>query len=241
MSIIRFEGVTKLYKNGRGIRDLSLAIEQGQIYGLIGPNGSGKTTAMKIMTGLIQADSGAVEVFGANPAEAIETALANVGCLIETPSFYPYFTARQNLEYIGRLYPACPPGQIVQTLERVGLAPYIDERVSNFSLGMKQRLGMAMALFTDPELLVLDEPGNGLDIEGMADVRAILQAQARKGRTILISSHLAAELEQICTDVAILREGVLLDIAKVPELLTEYGSIEKYYLALIGAKKGLAS
>lgn len=241
MSVVEIKNLTKLYKNGRGIRDLSLNIEKGQVFGLLGPNGSGKTTTMKVMAGLIRANNGEVKLFGHDIGEAQENALQNVSCMIETPSFYSYLTAGQNLEIIRKLYSNIPQARIAHMLKVVGLSNNVNEKAEKFSLGMKQRLGLALTLLSEPELIILDEPCNGLDIEGMADVRAIIRKQAEIGRTILISSHLAGEIEQICTNVAIIRDGALLDVANVPELLSEYGSVENYYLELVGHGKEMAS
>lgn len=241
MSIVEISHLTKIYKNGRGISDLSFHIEKGQVFGLLGPNGSGKTTTMKSMTGLIRPDSGEIRIFGHNPGEDIEKAMQQVGCIIENPSFYPYLSARQNLEIIRKLYPDCAEAAIEHKLKQLDLSDYQDEKVEKYSLGMKQRLGLCMTLLTEPEVLILDEPSNGLDIEGMAQVRGIIKEQARKGKTILISSHLAGEIEQICTDVAIIRDGVILSAAKVPQLLAEYGSVENYYLTLINSGKEAVS
>lgn len=237
MNVVTITSLTKQYKNNRGIKDLSLSIEQGQVYGLLGPNGSGKTTTMKAMTGLIHPDKGEVRIFGHNPAENMRQAMANVGCIIESPAFYPYMTARQNLEIISKLYNGCSAAAMEHMLGTLGLADRQHEKAEKYSLGMKQRLGLAMALLPEPELLILDEPSNGLDIEGMALVRSIIKAQAAKGRTILISSHLAGEIEQVCTDVAIIREGTLLSTARVPDLLAAYGSVENYYLSLINERE----
>ena len=241
MAIVELSQLTKTYKNGRGIKNLSLAIEKGWVYGLLGPNGSGKTTTMKAMVGLIRPDSGKVRILGHDPGEETKLALQNVGCLIETPSFYPYLTARQNLEIISKLYGGVPEARHGNMLEMVGLGAYAHEKAEKFSLGMKQRLGLAMTLLSDPQLLILDEPMNGLDIEGMADVRGIIKNQVEKGRTILISSHLAGEIEQVCTHVAIIKDGSLVGAVDVPELVCEYGSVEKYYLSLVANKKEMAS
>lgn len=241
MSVVEISHLTKIYKNDRGIRDMSFSIEKGQVFGLLGPNGSGKTTTMKIMTGLIRPDSGDVKIFGHNPGEDMEKAMQRVGCMIENPAFYPYLTARQNLEIIRKLYPNCSEAAIGHMLDQLGLSDYKNEKVEKYSLGMKQRLGLCMTLLSEPELLILDEPSNGLDIEGMAQVRGIIKEQAKRGRTILISSHLAGEIEQVCTDVAIIRDGVFLSAAKVPHLLNDYGSVENFYLTLINNGKELAS
>lgn len=241
MIVVKLSHITKTYKNGRGVKDLSLNIEKGQIYGLLGPNGSGKTTAMKIMAGLVHSDSGQATIFGEEPGENIEKALRYVGCLIESPSFYPYLTARQNLELVRKFYPGCSQASIGPLLERLGISAYQDEQVKKYSLGMKQRLGLAMALLSEPQLLILDEPTNGLDIEGMSTVRNILLEQAEKGRTVLLSSHLAGEIEQICTDVAIIKDGSFLSAAKVSGLLAIYGSVENYYLTVINNGKEMVS
>lgn len=233
MSIVEIDGLTKLYKNGKGVRDITLNIEKGQIYGLLGPNGSGKTTTMKAMTGLLQPDSGGVRLFGHNPNEDMLQAMADTGCIIESPSMYAYMTGRQNMEIISRLYPGCKQAAIQHNLERLGLSARQDDKVEKYSLGMKQRLGLAMTLLPSPELLILDEPSNGLDIEGMALVREIILEQAAQGKTMLVSSHLAGELEQVCTHVAVIMEGALLATAAMPGLLEEYGSLEKYYLSLV--------
>ena len=233
MNVLELSHLTKIYKNNRGIKDLSFSIEKGQVYGLLGPNGSGKTTTMKIITGLVHADIGNVKIFGCNPDDDFEKAMQNVGCMIENPGFYPYLTARQNLEIVRKLYLNCPEAAVDHILEQVGLSKYQHDKTEKYSLGMKQRLGLAMTLISEPEFIIFDEPMNGLDIEGMALVRNIIKNQVQKGRTILISSHLAVEIEQVCTHTAIIRDGVLLNEAKVPELLAVYGSVENYYLSLV--------
>jgi len=241
MNIVELSSLTKIYKNGRGIRNLSLNIEKGQVFGLLGPNGSGKTTTMKIMAGLILPNSGEARIFGHTPSDDMEQAMQKVSCMIETSSFYPYLTSGQNLEIIRRLYHGIPEARKNQVLQLVGLASHVNEKAEKFSLGMKQRLGLAMTLLPDPELLILDEPYNGLDIEGMADVRDIIKNQAQRGRTIIISSHLAGEIEQVCTHVAVIRDGALLSSAALPKLLTEYGSVESYYMELISHREEIAS
>ena len=233
MIAAQITNLTKKYKNGRGIEDLSLSIEEGRVTGLLGPNGSGKTTTMKLMCGLITPDSGEMRIFDRDPVESIEQVMENVGCLIESPAFHPYLTAVQNLEIIRRLYPDCPKARVLHVLEQVGLLQYKDDKTGRFSLGMKQRLGLAMTMLSEPQMLILDEPMSGLDIEGMADIRQIIIREAKNGKTILISSHLSSEIQEICTDIAVIREGRLIATAKVPEILANFGSVENYYLNLI--------
>ena len=237
MAVVQLDHLSKHYKNQRGLHELSLNINRGQVYGLLGPNGSGKTTTMKLMVGLIRPDSGRALILGEDPSMATAKALAGVGCLIENPIFYPYLSAEQNLALVERLYPQVSPVAIDHVLEQVGLFSYRRERTAHYSWGMKQRLGLALALISQPELLILDEPFRGLDIEGMAEVRRIIKTQAEQGRTIMLSSHLAGELEQLCTDVAVIREGRLLSTARMQELLQQWDSLEAYYLHLIGSGK----
>lgn len=237
MNIVEFSNLTKTYKNNRGIKDITFNIEKGQIFGLLGPNGSGKTTIMKIMTGLIFQNSGRVKIFGYDLEENREEAMRDVGCTIENPSIYTYLTAKQNLDIVKNLYSDCSDANVNHILEQFDLSQYKNEKVKKFSLGMKQKLGLAMTLISNPSFLILDEPSNGLDIEGKADIRSIIRKEAKKGKTILISSHLANEIEEVCTDVAIIRNGELLSVDKVPELMKAYGGIENYYLTLVNSKK----
>lgn len=233
MGAISLTNLTKLYRNGRGVRDLTLNIENGQVFGLLGPNGSGKSTAMKLMTGLLQPDMGMVRIFGADLEAQREQAIFYVGSMIEAPSLHPYLSARQNLSIVQNLAPECPVARIDHVLDMVKLSRYSNDKVSSFSMGMKQRLGLAMALLPNPDLLILDEPTNGLDIEGVAQFRDIIREQAAAGKAILLSSHIAHEIEQICTDVAVINEGMLTCVANVPKLLQQYGSVEQFYLELV--------
>lgn len=241
MGAISLTNLTKLYRNGRGVRDLTLEIESGQVYGLLGPNGSGKSTAMKLMTGLLQPDSGTVRIFGADMRENREQAIFYVGSMIETPSLYPYLSAKQNLSLVQNLSPACPDARIGHVLDMVRLSTYANDKVFGFSTGMKQRLGLAMALLPDPDLLILDEPTNGLDIEGVAEFRDIIREQAAAGKTIMLSSHIAYEIEQICTDVAVLSNGMLKCTGNVSKLLMRYGSVEEFYLEFARTEGEIAS
>jgi len=241
MGAISLTNLTKTYRNGRGVRDLTLNIESGQVFGLLGPNGSGKSTAMKLMTGLLHPDEGTVSIFDADVQNNREQALIHVGSMIEAPSLHPYLTARQNLSLIQNLSTDCLTTRIDHVLALVRLTSYTNDKVSSFSMGMKQRLGLAMALLPNPDLLILDEPTNGLDIEGVAEFRDIIKGQVKAGKTILLSSHIADEVERICTDVAIISEGKLKCTANVDKLLEKYESVEQFYLDFIRAEGGLAS
>lgn len=235
MTVVRIENLTKKYANRRGVEDLSFEVKAGEVLGLLGPNGSGKTTAMKAMTGLLKPDSGIITLFGMDSEEKLPAILERTGCMIETPGLYPYLTAEQNLRLTGRFYPGFDTDAVVPLLEQVGLLAQRREKVRKFSMGMKQRLALAAALLPKPDLLVLDEPTNGMDIEGAALFRELLLQERERGCAVVLSSHLAAEMEQLCTHVAVLKEGVLVDRASVPEVLERYGSIERYYLRVTNA------
>lgn len=241
MYAVDLNNITKQYGNHRGIKNITFQVKKGQIMGLLGPNGSGKTTIMKVMTGLVFPDSGECKIFGSQLSDNRIEVLKETGCLLEHTGFYPYLTARQNLEVVKRLYPDCPKARIDDILEQVGLFAYQDEKVKRYSLGMKQRLGIAMAMISNPDLLILDEPFNALDIEGMAKVKQMIRHESLKGKTVLLSSHLAAELEQVCTHIAIMKNGNLIEVADTNHVVREYGSLERYYLSLVNRKQVKAS
>ncbi|KZL91719.1 ABC transporter ATP-binding protein [Clostridium magnum] len=232
------DNLTKTYKNGRGIKSVSFQVNEGDIYGLLGPNGSGKTTTMKIITGLSRADEGDVQIFGRSVENDGEKSLEHIGCLIEAPAVYEYMSAKKNLENAAAYYKDIKAPRIEDILRQTGLLQYQNDKVKEFSLGMKQRLGLALALLSNPKLVILDEPANGLDIEGMVAIREIIMTQAKsKGITFLISSHLAHELEVMCNKIAIMKEGRLLKTATIKEVLEKSGSLEKYFLETVESRK----
>jgi ABC-type multidrug transport system ATPase subunit len=229
--ILTVEGVSKLYVSGRGVRDVAFDVGQGEIFGLIGPNGAGKTTLLKMILGLIRPDRGTIRLFGHSVADRFEQAMASVGCLIETAEAYEYMSAYDNLKLAARFYPNLPKSRVEEALEEVGLAPYKRERVSGFSLGMKQRLALASALLSKPRLVVLDEPANGLDIEGMAEIRGTIARLAREeGIAFLVSSHLIHDLSLIAGRIGILQNGTLIRTGSVTELLPDGTSLEQYVI-----------
>ncbi|XID92622.1 ABC transporter ATP-binding protein [Paenibacillaceae bacterium WGS1546] len=230
--IVEIEGLTKTYRNRRGIREIGLTVRKGDVYGLFGPNGAGKTTVMKIMTGLSRADRGTVRLFGHDVAEHYERAMAKVGVLIETAEAYVYLSGRKNLELAARLYPDLPAARVDEVLELVGLGGAKHEKVGHYSLGMKQRLGLAAAMLSKPELLVLDEPTNGLDIEGAAHIReAILRLAREEGTTFFLSSHLVHEMELLCSRIGILYDGRLIREGSKTELMDgRFDTLEELFL-----------
>ncbi|KIL37090.1 ABC transporter [Cohnella kolymensis] len=241
--IVQLEGLTKMFRNGRGIHDISLNVQTGDIYGFFGPNGAGKTTVMKIMAGLSRADKGKVRLFGHDVVTHYEQAMASVGVLIETAEAYHYMSGRRNLELAARMYPHVDSNRVDEVLELVGLRSYQHEKVGHYSLGMKQRLGLASAIVARPELLILDEPTNGLDIEGMVQIREIIMQLAREEKiTFFISSHLIHEMELMCNRIAILYGGKLITEGYKSELLQgRFSSLEELFLHEVSQERKAAA
>ncbi|MGN7165593.1 ABC transporter ATP-binding protein [Paenibacillus cellulositrophicus] len=238
-SVLEVEGITKLFRNHRGVKDVSFTASEGEVFGFIGPNGAGKTTVLKMITGLIRPDRGNVRIMGHDIAERFEQAVSHTGCIIETPEAYEYMSARDNLKLSARFYRDLPASRIDEVLEKVGLKPYRHERVRGFSLGMKQRLGLASALLSAPRLVLLDEPTNGLDIEGMADFRSTVRQLADQGITFLISSHLIHDLSLIADRVGVMREGHLISLGREDEWNGAGLSLEQFVtFKLLESKEG---
>ena len=217
--VIETTSLTKRYGRIVAVDGLSMEVPRGHIFGLLGPNGSGKTTTMSMLLGLVRPTAGSFSLFGA-PTQH-ESALHRVGAIIETPSFYPYLSGRQNLAYFQGILGGGTAAELDDLLEQVGLADRGNDRFHTYSLGMKQRLGLAYALLGDPELLFLDEPTNGMDPAGMAEVRELIRNLGTDERTVLLSSHLLHEVEEVCDSVAILSKGKLIAQGKVADLLRQ--------------------
>ena len=194
---------------------LPLRIRRGEVYGFLGPNGAGKTTTLRMLLGLVRPTSGTALVLGAPPGSP--EALARTGALIESPTFYPFLSGSHNLHVLAR-YAGVPESRIAPALEEVHLSARAGDRFQTYSLGMKQRLGIAAALMKDPELLILDEPTNGMDPAGMAEMRTFIRTLGRGTRTVLLSSHLMAEVEQTCDRVGVISRGRLVGEGTVEEL-----------------------
>jgi ABC-type multidrug transport system ATPase subunit len=213
---IATRGLTKRYgRRVLAVRELSMTVRRGEVYGFLGPNGAGKTTTLRMLAGLITPTAGSATVLGEQPGSPGAT--RRIGALIESPAFYPYLSGRNNLEVLAR-YAGVPRTRIDAVLERVQLLPRSRDRFDRYSLGMKQRLGVAAALLKEPDLLILDEPANGLDPAGIADMRLLIRGLGHEGRTVLVSSHLMGEVEQVCDRVGIIREGALVAEGTIDEL-----------------------
>ena len=218
-TILRVSHLTKKYGSKVALDDVNFEVKKGRIYGFIGENGAGKTTAIRAITGLTPIAPKTVELFGESTQRGLEKARRNMGCLVERPILLKNKTAVENLRLQQLLFGQTDDEKIQQILERVGLSDVKNKKVKDFSLGMKQRLGIAMALINNPELLVLDEPVNGLDPMGMVDVRELLRSLCEDdGITILISSHILTELYQLVTDYIIISKGKILETLSKEEL-----------------------
>ena len=224
--VIQMDGLTKRYGSILAVDGLSLRVPRGGVFGLLGPNGSGKTTTMSMLLSLVRPTSGTISLFGLEGGRAREEALNRVGAVVETPAFSPYLSARANLKYFQGISRKGSTAEIARLLELVGLAERADSKFRTYSMGMKQRLGLAYALLGDPELLILDEPTNGLDPGGMAEVRELVRSLGSGGRTVLLSSHLLHEVEQVCDSIVILSRGRLVAQGSVAELLRQHGAMK---------------
>ncbi|MDO5559073.1 MAG: ABC transporter ATP-binding protein [Oscillospiraceae bacterium] len=217
--VIETKQLTKVYSEQTAVNAVSLHIKKGQIFGLIGRNGAGKTTIMKMILGLTPVTSGQVNIFGSNIIGQEKKVFPRIGAIIETPGFYPNLTGTENLEIFALLRGTAAPHAVEDALKIVGL-PYKDKKLfCKYSLGMKQRLGIANAVLHDPEILILDEPTNGLDPIGIAEVRDLLKKlSAQRGKTILISSHILSEISLLADDIGIIDHGILLEESSMSEL-----------------------
>jgi len=212
MSVIEIKGLRKEYRRLRGGRvkaldELDLDVSAGGVFGFLGPNGSGKTTTIRCLLGLVRPTSGVCRILGADPTGAeLAGVIGRIGSIVETPAMHPGFSARRNLQILGRIA-GVSRSRVSEVLESVGLGGRAGDRVKTYSLGMKQRLGIAAALLKDPELLILDEPANGLDPAGIKEVRELIRRLGSEGRTVFVSSHILGEVRQTCDRVAILSRG----------------------------------
>lgn len=218
--LVETSGLGKSYGSITAVQDLNLSVRRGEVYGFLGPNGAGKTTTLRMLLGLIRPSSGTATVLGEAPGSS--QGLQGVGALVESPAFYPYLSGRDNLRVMAR-YCGAPIPRVDEVLGQVELSGRANDRFKKYSLGMKQRLGVAAALLKDPELLILDEPTNGLDPKGMADMRTLIRRIGRGERTVLLSSHLLGEVEQVCNRVGVIHRGELVMEGTVDELRSGAG------------------
>ena len=229
MHAIQTFELTKRYgsrpaKSVLAVDRISFAVEQGQVFGFLGPNGSGKTTTIGMLVGTIKPTGGSVNLFGASGPKGLMAARARVGATLETPNFYPYMSGRDNMRVAAAVKGVGQP-RIEECLELVGLSDRANHRFKTYSLGMKQRLALAATMLNDPELIVLDEPANGLDPQGIREIREIIGILADRGKTIFLSSHLLAEVERTCSHVAIIRKGRIVTWGAVADVVGEESAV----------------
>jgi ABC-type multidrug transport system ATPase subunit len=213
--LVETSGLGKRYGPITAVKDLNISVRRGEVYGFLGPNGAGKTTTLRMLLGLIEPSAGVAKVLDQEPGSP--QGLQGVGALVESPAFYPYLSGRDNLRVMAR-YCGAPDERVAEVLGQVELAGRAKDKFKKYSLGMKQRLGVAAALLKDPALLILDEPTNGLDPKGMADMRALIRRVGHGERTVLLSSHLLGEVEQVCDRVGVIHRGELMIEGTVDEL-----------------------
>lgn len=221
--ILTINNLTKKFGFLTAVKDLSFTINKGNVYGILGPNGSGKSTTLGVVLNVVNKTSGDFHWFDGNTST--HNALKKVGAIIERPNFYPYMTAYQNLQLVCKIKEV-DSSKIDETLELVELLDRRNSKFNTFSLGMKQRLAIASALLNDPEILILDEPTNGLDPKGIHQIREIIKEIAKTGTTILLASHLLDEVEKVCTHVVVLRKGEKLYSGRVDEMISSFGFFE---------------
>jgi ABC-2 type transport system ATP-binding protein len=239
-------GLQKRYGDRTALAGLDLSVPSGVVYGFLGPNGAGKTTTMRLLTGLIHPDAGSIEVLGQPFGRHDRHRLFDVGALIESPAFYPFLSGRQNLRELAASGASVAPGRIDELLELTGLRDRAGDKVSGYSLGMKQRLGIAAALLSDPKLLLLDEPSNGLDPAGIVAMRETLRRLAELGKTVFVSSHLLGEIQQMVDVVGIIAAGRLVREGPIGDILDAEGTVRvrvtpadlERALAVLGGRVG---
>jgi ABC-2 type transport system ATP-binding protein len=219
-------GLRKSYGSRRALNGLDLTVPEGVVYGFLGPNGAGKTTTMRVLTGLVHADGGAVEMLGKPFKRGDRSRLFEVGALVESPTFYPYLSARANLRELAASGARVSSKRIEEVIDLVGLRDRANDKVQGYSMGMKQRLGIAAALLSDPKLLLLDEPANGLDPAGIVAMRDTLRTLAGQGKTVFVSSHLLAEIQVMADVVGIIAAGKLVREGPLKELLSMQGVVK---------------
>jgi ABC-2 type transport system ATP-binding protein len=219
MQAIRLLDVTKRFSGRSAIKEMSFSVEQGEIFGFLGPNGAGKTTTIRLILGLLRPDSGECLVFDKKAPDP--AALLQVGVMFEDPAFYPWLSARNNLQVFAGAGPPLPSAAIEDALADAGLLAHAETKVGKYSHGMRQRLGLALALLRKPALLILDEPTNGLDPAGVREFRTLFRQLRDRGVTVFLSSHLLAEVERLCDRVAIIAKGELVALGDVPAFATE--------------------
>lgn len=228
MRVLEVKNLKKKLGKREIIKDITFSVEEGEVYGFLGPNGSGKTTTIRMIVGLIKQNEGTVEICGKDLERRREEALANVGAVVENPAIYKFLSGRENLMQIARVRKVSKE-EVQELIDLVGLKDRIDDKAKRYSLGMKQRLGIAAALLGNPKLLILDEPTNGLDPSGIIEFRELIKKIAREKKVaVFVSSHILSEIEQMCDKVAFLKDGVIKSVEKMGQSV--YGTNKENFV-----------
>lgn len=237
--IVELKNVTKIIKGRTIIDDISFKVYKGEVFGFLGPNGAGKTTTIRMIVGLMGITSGDIKIGGASIKTEFEKAVSHVGAIVENPEMYKFLTGYQNLIHYARMTTGITKEKITETIELVGLTSRIHDKVSTYSLGMRQRLGLAQCLLHDPDVLILDEPTNGLDPAGIREIRGHIRLLAReKNMAVIVSSHLLSEMEMMCDRIGIIQDGQLIDVQRIKEFVN--GKEAAFELEVIPGKKAAA-
>jgi ABC-2 type transport system ATP-binding protein len=235
--VLGAEGLSKRYGARTVVENVSFSLHAGEVFGLLGPNGAGKTTIVRMLVGLVRPTRGRVTIAGHDLQRAPERALAHVGCIVERPDLYGFLTGRENLEHFARMLDRGAADRIGELAALVRMENRLEDPVRTYSLGMRQRVGIAQALLGEPEVLILDEPTNGLDPAGIREMRLLVRSLAEeRGIAVLVSSHLLGEIERVCDRIAILHRGHVIAEGLLASLLPEGGSLEELFLAETGGE-----
>jgi ABC-2 type transport system ATP-binding protein len=237
-AVLLAEHLSKRYQQREAVSDVSFTVKRGEVFGFLGPNGAGKTTTIRMLVGLVRPSAGRVLVEGRDLVREREAALAHLGCIVESPDFYGYLTGRENLEHFARMLGPAAVARIDAVAELLRIRTRLPDRVSTYSLGMRQRLGIAQALLGEPAVLVLDEPANGLDPAGIHELRLLLRRLAdERGLSVFVSSHLLGEVEKVCHRIAIVHRGRALAEGSIRELTGDgTRSLEDVFLEITGGE-----
>ena len=237
--IVELKNVTKVIKGRTIIDDISFQVNKGEVFGFLGPNGAGKTTTIRMIVGLMDMTKGDILIGGASIKTDFEEAVRHIGAIVENPEMYKFLTGYQNLIHYARMTTGITKEKIAEIIELVGLTDRINDKVKTYSLGMRQRLGLAQCLLHDPQVLILDEPTNGLDPAGIREIRDYVRRLAReKNMAVIVSSHLLSEMEMMCDRIGIIQDGRLVDVQQIKEFIQ--GSGTAFELEVIPSKQALA-
>ena len=237
-SIVVIKDVTKVIKGRTIIDNISFEVNKGEVFGFLGPNGAGKTTTIRMIVGLMGITSGDITIGGSSIKTKFEDAVQHVGAIVENPEMYKFLSGYQNLVHYARMVKGISKGKINETVKLVGLSDRIHDKVKTYSLGMRQRLGLAQCLLHDPKVLILDEPTNGLDPAGIREIRDYIRLLAReKGMAVIVSSHILSEMEMMCDRIGIIQEGRLIDVQLVQEFV--HGNTASFEFEIIPSEKAM--